>query len=61
MIYFIALFFYSSNAFAYVGPGLGVGVVASVLGIFVALVMLLIAVIWYPIKKIIRKIRAKKL
>lgn len=61
MIYFIALLFYSSSAFAYVGPGLGVGVVASVLGIFVALIMLLIAVIWYPIKKIIRKIRAKKL
>ena len=47
-------------AYAYIGPGLGLGAVASVLGILAGLLMLLIGVFWYPIKRIIRFFRPKK-
>jgi hypothetical protein len=46
-------------AFAYIGPGLGSGVVAAVLGIVVGVLMLVIGVVWYPIKKLIRRWRSK--
>jgi hypothetical protein len=55
----IVFFLYCANAFAYIGPGLGSGVIASVLGIFFAIVMLVIGVVWYPIKKIIFKSKSK--
>jgi len=51
---------HSSLALAYVGPGLGVGVIATVLGIASGLLMLLVGVIWYPLKKLVRRLRSKK-
>jgi hypothetical protein len=45
----------TGQAFAYVGPGLGAGALASVLGIFASIVMLTFGAIWYPIKKIIKR------
>lgn len=50
---------YHSTALAYIGPGLGSGVVAAVLGIVAGLVMLVIGVVWYPLKRLIRKIKRK--
>lgn len=41
------------NAEAYVGPGLGAGVIASVLGMLGGLLMLLFGAIWYPLKKLL--------
>jgi ATP/ADP translocase len=42
-------------ASAYVGPGIGVGLIGSVLGIFFALALMLFGIIWYPLKKLFRK------
>ena len=42
-------------AFAYVGPGMGGGLIVAVLGIFVAIFLALFAVIYYPIKRMIHK------
>ena len=47
----------STNAYAYIGPGLGVGALATIFGLFLGMVMLLAGIIWYPIKKLIKKIR----
>jgi len=47
-------------AVAYVGPGLGAGALAAVLGVAGGLVMLVVGVVWYPIKRIIRRIRPGK-
>jgi hypothetical protein len=44
----------------YIGPGLGGGVIATVLGFLTAIVLSLFAIIWYPIKKLIGKFRNKK-
>jgi hypothetical protein len=47
-------------ALAYIGPGLGAGAVAAVLGTLAGILMLLAGVIWYPIKRLIRRFRSKK-
>lgn len=45
------------GASAYVGPGVGAGVIATVLGVFAAIGMALFAVFWYPIKRAIKRRR----
>ncbi|WP_170482463.1 hypothetical protein [Ruegeria arenilitoris] len=44
-----------SAAFAYVGPGLGVGAVTAVLGVVAALLMAIVALAWYPLKRLLRR------
>jgi O-antigen/teichoic acid export membrane protein len=46
---------HSQAAFAYVGPGLGAGTVAVVLGILASIAMAFFAVLWYPIKRLFKK------
>ncbi len=45
---------------AYVGPGLGASAVAAALGVLLGLLMLVVGVVWYPIKQLIRWVRSKK-
>jgi len=40
------------SAQAYIGPGMGAGVVATVLGILAGILMLVVGIVWYPIKKL---------
>lgn len=42
-------------AAAYIGPGLGAGAVAAVLGMLAAIGMAVVAMLWYPIKKLLKK------
>lgn len=56
----ILLLTYSSVASAYIGPGLGAGAVTVVLGIVSGLLMLIVGIVWYPLKKLIRRFRSKK-
>ena len=44
-------------ALAYGGPGLGLGIISAVFGVLGALVLGFIAVLWYPFKRLIRRIR----
>jgi len=44
-------------AYAYIGPGLGAGAIASVLGVLVAIVVGLFAIIYYPVKRALRRSR----
>jgi len=44
-------------AFAYGGPGLGLGVISTVFGVLGAILLGFIAVLWYPFKRLIRRIR----
>lgn len=46
-------------AAAYVGPGLGVGIVATVLGILGGLLLLLVGAVWYPLKRFAQAVRAR--
>ncbi len=44
----------SVPVFAYIGPGIGVGVIAIVLGFVASIVLALFAVVWYPLKRLFR-------
>ena len=45
----------AAPAQAYIGPGASAGTVAVVLGVLASIFMAFIAVLWYPIKRLIRK------
>ena len=47
-------------AFAYVGPGLGLGTIGVVLGVLFSLFMAMVAIVWYPIKRLWKKVRGKQ-
>jgi len=40
---------------AYVGPGLGAGAIAAVIGVLGSIFLALFAVIYYPVKRMIKK------
>ena len=48
------------NAYAYVGPGLGLGAIGAFVGIIVAVFLAIVGVIWYPLKRLLRKLKAAK-
>jgi Na+/melibiose symporter-like transporter len=43
------------QAQAYIGPGMGLGMVSIVLGIFVAFILLLVGLVWLPIRRVLRQ------
>lgn len=50
----------TDNAHAYVGPGLGLGVIGAIVGIIVTVFLAIAGVIWYPLKRMLRKLKVKK-
>ena len=50
-----------SNAYAYVGPGLGLGVIGAVFGAIAAVLLAVVGIIWYPIKRLLRKSNSKEM
>ncbi|MBZ4219289.1 MAG: hypothetical protein LAC69_03765 [Chlorobium sp.] len=49
------------TAHAYIGPGLGTGVIGVVVGILTALFLALTAIIWYPLKRLFKFMTSKGL
>ena len=47
-----------ASAEAYIGPGLGAGSVAVVLGILASVVMALVALVWYPMKRLAKRMKS---
>ena len=50
-----------NTAHAYLGPGLALGTIVLTIGLVAVLFFALIAILYYPIKKLIKKIKLKKL
>ena len=50
----------TSSSFAYLGPGVGGGVIAATIGIFVAICAALFGLIWFPVKRLLKKRKEKK-
>lgn len=50
-----ALLVISNPAFAYIGPGMGGGLIVAVLGVVGAIVLALIGTVYYPIKRMLKK------
>lgn len=47
-------------ALAYMGPGIGLGAITTSLGIVGAILLGLVSILWYPLKRTIRRLRAAK-
>ena len=59
---FIFIVFYlvdMGNAAAYVGPGLGLGAIGAFIGVVVTVLLAIIGLFWYPLKRLIRKAHSK--
>ena len=50
----------ATPAAAYIGPGVGLGVIATIFGSIAAFFMVLAGLVWYPFKVMLRKRREKK-
>jgi|TARA_B110001452_G_C15186016_1_gene411943 hypothetical protein len=51
---------YEEVLFAYIGPGLALGTIVVSIGLVLILIFLVVAVLYYPIKKIILKFKQSK-
>ena len=47
------------SALAYVGPGLGAGALAAVLGVLAGIFLLVIGIVWYPLKMLYKRVRER--
>ena len=56
----IFLITFIPNASAYVGPGLGLGAIGAFFGAILAVLLAIIGIIWYPFKRLIKKIKGNK-
>lgn len=52
---FTVLFFVSSTAHAYIGPGAGLSALGSVIALVGGLLLLIIGFLWYPLKRFFKK------
>ena len=53
-----ALILAPAPAMAYIGPGLGAGAIGAVFGVLAALVMAVVALFWYPLKRLVSRRKA---
>jgi len=50
----------AQSAYAYIGPGAGLTAIGTVLALIGGVLLGIVGFIWYPIKRLIRKIRGPK-
>ena len=50
----------TTPSLAYLGPGVGGGFIAATIGIIVAIFAALFGLIWFPIKRLLKKRKEKK-
>lgn len=50
----------ATPAYAYIGPGAGAGAITVVFGVLSAIFLAFMAILWYPVKRIIRKFKTAK-
>lgn len=58
---FLMFFSASMPAFAYIGPGMSGGVIAAIIGFFVAIFLGIWGILYYPIKRALKRRRDKKI
>ena len=60
-ILFLSLFLISFPSYAYIGPGMGGGVIAAIVGFFDAILLGLWGILYYPIKRALKNRKDKKM
>ena len=58
-ILFLSLFLISLPSYAYIGPGMGGGVIAAIVGFFAAILLGLWGILYYPIKRALKNRKDK--
>jgi hypothetical protein len=58
LLVLIAVLSVPGVAHAYIGPGMGAGAIAAVLGVIGSIFLALFAVIYYPVKRALKRRRA---
>ena len=58
LILFLSCF--TSNVYAYIGPGVGGGAILAILGFLVAIIVGIFGLIWFPIKRLLKKNKKEK-
>jgi len=54
------LLFCTTPSYSYIGPGLGVGILTLILGFVLTILVALFTVIYFPIKKLLLKLKKNK-
>ena len=60
-VLFLYLFLISLPSYAYIGPGMGGGVIAAIVGFFAAILLGLWGILYYPIKRALKNRKDKKM
>tara|TARA_B100000768_G_scaffold85837_1_gene81033 strand:- start:929 stop:1144 length:216 start_codon:yes stop_codon:yes gene_type:complete len=60
LILFLSLFLISLPSYAYIGPGMGGGFIAAIVGFFAAILLALWGILYYPIKRALKNRKEKK-
>lgn len=59
-IFFLILFLLPNIASAYIGPGMSGGFLAALIGFILAIIIAIVGIFYYPIKKFIKYLKAKR-
>ena len=57
---FLILFCISMPSYSYIGPGMGGGVIIAIIGFFTAILLGIWGVLYYPIKRALKKRKDNK-
>ena len=57
----ILLYLFPTTSYAYIGPGMGGGVIAITLGFIAAIFLAFFGILYYPIKRVLKNRRDKKI
>ena len=56
---FILFLIIPTNAYAYLGPGMGGGILAATIGVIIAIFAALFGIFWFPIKRFLKNKKNK--
>jgi len=59
LIFILFLLIIPTYSYAYLGPGMGGGMVAAAIGVVVAIFAAIFGILWFPIKRFLKKKRNK--
>ena len=59
-ILLLILIFFPLPSYAYIGPGMGGGIIAIIVGFFAAIFLALWGILYYPIKRALKNRKNKK-
>ena len=56
----VVLFLTPNAAQAYMGPGLGFGAFTAVLGVIGSILLGIVSIVWYPVKRLLRRLKRSR-